>query len=382
MSATSLRSAAWPAPDGLLLVLAAALLCIGLVTITSASIGYAELHYRGDLWYFSRRHAAYLVLGLALAAACYRCPVAFWYRSSWLWLLLSSLLLILVLVPGIGRSINGAQRWLSLGPLTLQASELAKVGVLLYLAGYLERRQDVLRQHWQGLLRPLLVLGVLCLLLLLEPDFGATVIIMATAMGLLFLAGMRLTHLLVLAAGCALAVYALLREPYRLDRLTAYADPWADPFGVGFQLVQSLIAFGRGEWFGVGLGNSVMKLFYLPVAHTDFVFAIWAEEQGFIGSMLLIGLFLALVMRIFWLGRRAQLAGRDFAAYLCFGVALMFSGQAVVNMGASSGLLPTKGLTLPLVSYGGSSLLSSCALVAMVLRVEAELRAVPPRGRR
>jgi len=373
---------AWPAPDRILLLLAVTLLCIGLVTITSASIGYSEMKYDGDLWYVSRRHTAYLVAGLGLALAAYRFPISFWYRTGWLWLLLASLLLVLVLVPGIGREVNGAQRWLVFGPLTLQASEVAKVAVLLYLAGYLKRRQDELRQRWQAFLRPLLVLGALSGLLLLEPDFGATVIILATAMGLLFLAGVRLSHLAVTVAFCAAGVYWLLREPYRLERLTAYADPWADPFGGGFQLIQSLIAFGRGEWFGVGLGNSVMKLFYLPEAHTDFVFAIWAEEQGFVGAMALVALFVALVVRIFWLGRRAQLARQDFAAYLCFGVALMFSGQAVVNMGAASGLLPTKGLTLPLVSYGGSSLLACCVLLAMVLRVEAELRHAPKKRRR
>ena len=380
MSAGQRAAPACPSPDRALLLLAAALLAIGLVTISSASIGYAEQYHGGDLWYYSRRHGMYLVLALALALLTYRCPVLFWYRSSWLWLLLSSLLLILVLVPGVGRNVNGAQRWLVLGPLTLQASEVAKVAVLLFLAGYLKRHQGELRQRWQGFLRPLLVLGLLSGLLLLEPDFGATVIVMATAMGMLFLAGVRLSHLAVIAAACAGAVWWLLREPYRLKRLTAYTDPWEDPFGDGFQLIQSLIAFGRGEWFGVGLGNSVMKLLYLPEAHTDFVFAIWAEEHGFLGSLLLVALFVALVLRIFRLGRRAQCAGRDFAAYLCFGVALLFSGQAVVNMGASSGMLPTKGLTLPLVSYGGSSLLCCCVLLAMVLRVEAELRCAA-RGR-
>jgi len=219
-------------------------------------------------------------------------------------------------------------------------------------------------------------------LLLAEPDFGAVVIMFATAFGMLFLAGMRLMHLslIVLATGF-LGALLIQAAPYRLQRLIAYTDPWADPFGSGFQLIQSLIAFGRGEWFGVGLGNSVQKLFYLPEAHTDFVFSIWAEETGFVGALVLICLFLALVLRIFQLGIQAQKDGQVFAAYLCFGVSLMFSGQAFVNMGVSAGLLPTKGLTLPLISYGGTSLITACALLSIVLRVAHE-RQQPAKGRK
>jgi cell division protein FtsW len=286
--------------------------------------------------------------------------------------------LILVLIPGVGKDVNGSQRWLAVGPLTLQPSELAKGAVLLYLAGYLVRQEAAVRQHWQGFLRPLGVLAVVVVLLLAEPDFGATVIILATALGMLFLAGVRLLHFGAILFACLLLLAGLVQAaPYRIQRLIAYTDPWADPYGSGFQLIQSLIAFGRGEWLGVGLGNSVQKLFYLPEAHTDFVFSIWAEETGFLGALLLISLFLALVLRIFQIGLQAAERGQGFSAYLCFGVALMFAGQGFVNMGVSAGLLPTKGLTLPLISYGGTSLICSCALLAVVLRVESELRSTP-----
>ena len=364
----------WAFPDQFLLGLGLALLSIGLVAISSASVGYAEAHY-ANMWHHTIRHGVYMSLALSIAIACYRVPVRFWYRSGWLWLLLSSLLLILVLIPGIGKDVNGSQRWLALGGFTLQPSEFAKSAMLLYLAGYLVRQEAVVRERWQGFLRPLLVLAMVALLLLAEPDFGATVIMLSTALGMLFLAGTRLMHFAtILALSVVLLAGLIQAAPYRLQRLISYTDPWADPYGSGFQLIQSLIAFGRGEWLGVGLGNSVQKLFYLPEAHTDFVFSIWAEETGFVGAFALIALFLALVMRIFWVGRTAQQAGDGFAAYLCFGIGLMFSGQAFVNMGVSAGLLPTKGLTLPLISYGGTSLICSCALLAMVLRVEAEQR--------
>jgi cell division protein FtsW len=367
-------------PDAMLVGLSLSLLLIGLVAISSASVGYAEATY-GNMWHHSLRHMVYLFLALIAGAVCYRVPIDFWYRSSWLWLLLSSLLLILVLVPGVGKNVNGSQRWLALGPLTLQPSELAKASMILFLSGYLLRQGKALQESWQGFLRPLIILGLVAVLLLAEPDFGAVVIMLATAFGMLFLAGMRLTHLgLIIAATGVLGALLIQAAPYRLQRLIAYTDPWADPYGSGFQLIQSLIAFGRGEWLGVGLGNSVQKLFYLPEAHTDFVFSIWAEETGFVGALVLICLFLALVLRIFQLGRQAQEAREFFAAYLCFGVALMFSGQAFVNMGVSAGLLPTKGLTLPLISYGGTSLITACALIAIVLRVAHE-RQQPARRR-
>lgn len=381
MTATAV-SARRPAVDVPLLAPAVALLGIGLVAIASASVGYAEATY-GNMWHHSHRHLVGLLLASLAAALCYSLPMAFWYRGAWLGLLLAIVLLILVLIPGVGREVNASQRWLALGPLTFQPSELAKAATIVFLSAYLRRHGKALRENWRGVLRPLLVLAVVAVLLLAEPDFGAAVILLASAFGMLFLAGMRLAHLLLLALlSAALGTLLIVAAPYRLMRLLSYLDPWADPFGGGFQLIQSLIAFGRGEWLGVGLGNSVQKLFYLPEAHTDFVFSIWAEETGVVGALTLIALFLALVLRIFQIARRAAAAGDVFAAQLCYGVALMFSGQAFVNMGASSGLLPTKGLTLPLVSYGGTSLVSACALLGMVLRVARELGQRPPRARR
>jgi cell division protein FtsW len=364
-----------------LIMLTLALLLIGLVASTSASIEYAEWHFQNP-WFHSRRHFIYLVIGIGAAVASYCVKPQFWFSTGWWWLLGALALLILVLIPGVGRVVNGAQRWLPLGPFTLQPSEFAKLAVVVYLAGYMVRREHEVRNQWQGFLKPMAVLVATTLLLMLEPDFGATVIISATAFGMLFLAGVRVGHFMVvvLLALAALSVL-IISEPYRVKRLTAYTDPWADPFGTGFQLVQSLIAFGRGEWFGVGLGNSVQKLFYLPEAHTDFVFSIWAEETGFIGAIAVIGLFVALIGRILWVGRRAFVNENPFGAYICYGVALIFSGQAFVNMGASSGLLPTKGLTLPFVSYGGTSLVVCCVMLGLVVRIHRDAQLVPQRRR-
>ena len=361
-------------PDALLALLGLSLLLVGLVAISSASIEYADWHY-GNAWHHTRRHLIYLAVALVGAAAVYRMDLQFWQDTGWIWLFIALALLILVLIPGIGREVNGSQRWLPLGPFTLQPSEVAKLALVIYLAGYMVRREHEVRNEWQGFLKPMAVLFAATLLLMVEPDFGATVIVVATAFGMLFLAGVKLGHFLLVLAGAVAAMLVLVvSEPYRVKRLTAYTDPWADPYDTGFQLTQSLIAFGRGEWFGVGLGNSIQKLFYLPEAHTDFVFSIWSEETGFVGTVLVIALYAALIGRIFWIGRRAVLTGAPFGGYLCYGVALIFAGQAFVNMGVSSGLLPTKGLTLPFVSYGGTSLIVCCAMLALVLRVDRELR--------
>lgn len=365
--------------DPALVLLGLALLLVGLVAISSASIEYADLHYR-DAWHHTRRHLMYVVISVSAAAVVFRLPPGFWLASGWMWLLAGLAALVLVLLPGIGKEVNGAQRWLPLGPFTLQPSEFAKFTVVIYLAGYLVRQAQEVRNQVFGFFKPMGVLGLVTVLLMAEPDFGATVIVVATAFGMLFLAGVKLSHFLsVLALSLVGLVGLIFAAPYRVQRLTAYTDPWADPYGSGFQLIQSLIAFGRGEWLGVGLGNSVQKLFYLPEAHTDFVFSIWAEETGFVGALLVIGLFTALIARILWVARRAQAVGEDFGAYLCYGVALVFSGQAFVNMGVSSGLLPTKGLTLPFVSYGGTSLIVCCCMLALVLRIERELPAAAVR---
>lgn len=360
---------------------ALALMLVGLVAISSASIEYAEWHFQNP-WFHTQRHLIYLIAGLTAVATCYCVKTEYWQATGWWWLIAALVLLILVLIPGVGREVNGSQRWLPLGPFTLQPSEFAKLAVVVYLAGYMVRREDEVREQFSGFVKPMAVLFATTLLLLLEPDFGATVIVVVTAFGMLFLAGVRLTHVLAIGlAALGALVPLVMMEPYRVKRLTAYLDPWADPYNTGFQLIQSLIAFGRGEWLGVGLGNSVQKLFYLPEAHTDFVFSIWAEETGFVGAMIVIGLFVALIGKILWSGRAALLAGNAFGAYICFGVALVFAGQAFVNMGVTSGLLPTKGLTLPFVSYGGSSLLICCAMLGMVLRIARDTR-MAPRNRR
>ena len=353
-----------------LFMMAAALVSVGLVAITSASISLSEVRF-GNEWHHAIRHIMYLGAGCFFGAIAYFIPITAWRNLS-PWLLLLALgLLVLVLVPGVGRVVNGSQRWIPLASFTFQPSEFAKFALVLWLSGYMVRHGDELRTVIRGLLKPIAVLVFFAALLLAEPDFGATVIMIGTAFGMLFMAGARLIYvmgLVVTALGGLAAM--ILMAPYRMKRLMAYQDPWSDPFGSGFQLIQSLIAYGRGEWFGVGLGNSVQKLFYLPEAHTDFVFSIWAEETGLVGGVAVILLFATFVGRIVYLGYRFTAEKREFEAYCCFGFALIFAGQAFVNMGVSSGLLPTKGLTLPFVSYGGSSLLMSCIMVGVLLRLE------------
>ncbi len=360
--------------DLLLVLLASALVLVGFIAMSSASIEFAAERY-GNPFFHSLRYLFHLSLGLVVALVVFRIPMSFWQRTGWFWLLMGFALLVIVLVPGIGREVNGSRRWLALGPLTLQCSEVAKLCVILYLAGYLVRRQDEVREEWKGFIKPMVVLFVLTLLLMLEPDFGATVVTLGTAFGMLFLAGVRLWQFsLVIFAAILALVVLVISEPYRMQRLTAFTDPWADQFNSGYQLTQSLIAIGRGEWFGVGLGNSIQKLFYLPESHTDFVFAIFAEEFGFIGAFGLLVLFALMIVRIMQIGRIAERCEEYFSAYICYGIALMFSGQVFINIGVNTGLLPTKGLTLPFLSYGGSSLILSCVLIAMTLRVYAELQ--------
>ncbi len=353
---------------------ALALMMIGFIAITSASVEYATVNYNNP-FHHSSRHLVYMGLALAAASLVYMVPPKFWFATGWIWLFLGLALLALVLIPGVGVKVNGSRRWLALGPMTLQTSEFAKLFLVIYLAGYLQRREEQVRSEWQGFIKPMAVVFAVTLLLMAEPDFGVTVVTVGTTFGMLFLAGVKLGHFLLLVLGGVMALVILLvSEPYRLQRLTAYADPWADQFNSGYQLTQSLIAFGRGEWFGVGLGNSVQKLFYLPEAHTDFVFSIWAEETGLLGAIVVMGLFLLLIYRVLYVGRRQSRAGDRFGAHVCNGVALIFAAQAFINIGVSTGLLPTKGLTLPLVSYGGSSLIACCCMLAVVLRIEREGR--------
>lgn len=348
------------------------LLGLGLVMVSSASITIADREL-GQPFHFLYRQLAYVGMGICLGAAILRIPLAFWERQGMALILISLAMLVLVLMPVVGRSVNGSTRWLALGPFNLQVSEVAKLFSIIYLAGYLVRRSDEVRTAMSGFLRPMILLSVLVLLLLMEPDFGAAAVMLATALAMMWLGGVRWWQFALLMATIA-GVLTLLAvsSPYRLERLTTFLNPWADPYNSGFQLTQALIAFGRGEWFGVGLGGSVQKLFYLPEAHTDFLFAVLAEELGLVGVVSVVLLFTVLVGRVLVIGRRAECAGRAFGAYLAYGLGLWIGLQAFINIGVNMGILPTKGLTLPLMSYGGSSILANCVAVALVLRVAIE----------
>jgi cell division protein FtsW len=364
-------------PDPALGVAVALLLLLGLVMVASASVAVAD-RAAGEPLHFFYRQAVYALLGLGAGFVVLHLPLRFWQGNSLLLLAAGLALLVAVLIPGISHEVNGARRWIDLGPVTLQASEPARLCVLLYLAGYAVRRQVALRTTLGGLIRPILPVMLAGLLLLLEPDYGAAAILVAVSGILLFLAGARLSHLLLLGGGAGgLLMVAALSSPYRVARLVSFTDPWAHPYAGGFQLTQSLIAIGRGEFAGVGLGNSVQKLLYLPETHTDFLFAILAEELGLIGSVAVIGLFGLVLWRGFLVARRAGAAEQWFGAYLAYGIVSWLTLQAFVNIAVNMGLLPTKGLTLPLMSYGGSSLLVTCVLVALLLRVDLEARAAP-----
>ena len=293
---------------------------------------------------------------------------------AWPLLILAAVvLLFVVLIPGLGHMVNGSRRWIRLLGFNFQASELARVLVLIFIASYAVRREDELRSTALGLIKPMALLGFVALLLLAEPDFGAASVLLIAGFGILFVAGARLRWVLLVAAVCAGALALLvLMAPYRMARVTSFLDPWADPFNSGFQLTQSLIAIGRGEWFGVGLGESVQKLFYLPEAHTDFLFAVLAEELGLVGVAATLALFIGLVWRSFWIAQLASRANLAFQAYLAAGFGIWLGCQALINIGVNMGVLPTKGLTLPLMSYGRSSMIVTLAWVGLLLRVYHE----------
>ena len=358
--------------DGVTLALVLALLLFGLVMVTSASISIASRDTGNPFFYLERQLLTALV-GTAGAMLIFCCRMERWERLSQALLVTAVVMLLAVLVPGLGEIVNGGRRWLRLAGVSFQVSELARVLVLIYVASYAARRQDELRATFMGLVKPLLLLSLVAVLLLGEPDFGAATVLFATGFGMLFIAGARLRYVILLAAAAA-AVFALLAvtSAYRLRRLMGFLDPWANPFSSGFQLTQSLIAIGRGKWLGVGLGNSVQKLFYLPEAHTDFLFAVLAEELGLLGVLLTLGLFVALVWRSFYIARLASQAGLDFQSYLAAGFGLWIGIQAFINVGVNMGVLPTKGLTLPLMSYGRSSLIVTLVWVGMLLRVYHE----------
>lgn len=353
----------------------ALLLTVGLIMVASSSIAVGERI--GAPLLFLQKQLVFCLVALAVALLILQIPLALWSRFSALLLLLALLFLGLLLVPGVGREVNGSVRWLSVAGINWQPSEVLKLVMIIYLAGYVERHGSRLRAGIQGLPAPLLVLAAAGVLLLLQPDFGALVLVSAIAFGLLFLAGAPLLPFIVLCGlGLGGGWLLIVESPYRLDRLTMFRDPWADPFDSGFQLTQSLIAIGRGEWWGVGLGGSVQKLSYLPEPHTDFVFAVLAEELGLVGVVLLVVLYTYLCLRVFRLGSLSLQVNRPFAGFLCYGVAIWLGLQSFINMAVTMGLLPTKGLTLPLLSYGGSSLLVSIVALALVLRADHERRQV------
>lgn len=378
MMASRAQSAAVPQMaaervDPVLLSLWFALLAIGAIMVMSASVSFAA-STTGDAFYYLKKHLVFMLMGAVAALIALRTPLRFWYHMAPALLGVAFLLLVLVLVPGVGIERNGARRWLGAGGFTFQVAEAAKAGLILFLSAYLVRQRESLKADWFGLAKPFGVLGIFVVLLLLQPDFGSVVVMAGITVSLVFLAGIHLLRFLIVGAvGLGLLALLATSSAYRMQRITAFMDPWANQFDSGYQLTQSLIAFGRGEWFGVGLGNSLQKLHYLPEAHTDFIFAIVAEETGLLGSLLLILLFSALIARLFLTGFRAVAGGLEFAGYLVIGTATMFSIQAIINIGVACGLLPTKGLTLPFISAGGSSLLVCMALMGICLRVSLEL---------
>ncbi len=360
--------------DAVTLGLTAALLLVGLIMVTSASMSIAAKDL-GDPFYFLERQFVFSLVGVLCAWMITRVPAQFWDRYSLALLLFGLLLLLLVLVPGLGATVNGARRWMRIGPMNFQVSELCKVLVLTWVCSYCVRKRTELEQTLPGLGKPVALLGVAALLLLLEPDFGAATVLFATGFAVLFVAGARLRYVLLFVSAAAMAFAVLaLTSAYRLKRLTGFLHPWDDPFNGGFQLTQSLIAIGRGSWFGVGLGSSVQKLFYLPEAHTDFVFAVLAEELGLVGVLGVLALFVALVWRSFQISRMAAQAGLPFQAHLALAFGVWLGLQAIVNIGVNMGVLPTKGLTLPLLSYGRSSLLVSLGWLGVLLRIYHEVK--------
>ncbi|MFC6208907.1 cell division protein FtsW [Rahnella sp. LAC-M12] len=358
--------------DRTLLWLTFGLAIIGFVMVTSASMPIGQ-RLADDPFLFAKRDAIYLALAFGLSLVTLRVPMAIWQKYSNVLLLLSVVMLLVVLV--VGSSVNGASRWISLGPLRIQPAEFSKLSLFCYLASYLVRKVDEVRSNFWGFCKPMGVMVVLAVLLLAQPDLGTVVVLFITTLAMLFLAGAKMWQFLAIIGSGAFAVVLLvLAEPYRMRRVTSFWNPWADPFGSGYQLTQSLMAFGRGEFWGQGLGNSVQKLEYLPEAHTDFIFSILGEELGYFGVVLALLMVFFVAFRAMSIGRRALEIDQRFSGFLACSIGVWFSFQALVNVGAAAGMLPTKGLTLPLISYGGSSLLIMSTAIVLLLRVDFETR--------
>ncbi len=363
--------------DGLLIWPALALLLIGLVMVYSSSIATAEgSRFAGNQSaYFLFRHAVFLTVGLVAGVMAFQIPMRLWQQAA-PWLFLTGfVLLLVVLIPHVGRSVNGAQRWIGLGPINLQPSELMKLFVVIYAADYTSRKLHDMSSFMRGFGPMALVMVLVGFLLLREPDFGALVVILCIATGILFLGGINARVFSGLVVVLVISFIIMIWvSPYRRERIFGFMDPWQDSFGKGYQLSHALIAFGRGEWFGVGLGASVEKLFYLPEAHTDFLLAVIAEELGFVGVCVVVGLFALLVQRCFAIGRQALVLGRVHSGLVAQGIGIWLGVQGLINMGVNMGLLPTKGLTLPLMSFGGSGIVANCLALGILLRVDWENR--------
>ncbi|WP_411359200.1 cell division protein FtsW [Pseudidiomarina salilacus] len=358
--------------DRALLWLALGLMAFGFIMVSSASFPIAE-RLTGNPFHFVIRHSLYVALGLGLLAIAVQIPSDWWFKGSAGLLLAALASLIVVLV--VGHEVNGARRWIKVGPMTLQVAELAKFFFVIYLSSYLARRIDLVQENLREFIKPLVVLFFFAVLLLMQPDFGSLAVMIAIVVGMLFLAGARLWQFFAISIVLALGVTLLIiKEPYRMKRVTSFLDPWEDPFGSGYQLTQSLMAFGRGDWMGQGLGNSIQKLQYLPEAHTDFIMAVVGEELGFLGLVGVLVAVFAMVIRALLIGRRGLRLDERFGAFVAYGIGIWFAFQALVNIGAAAGMLPTKGLTLPFVSYGGTSLLVSCIALGLLLRIDYEQR--------
>lgn len=360
--------------DPWLLLSSISLLAIGLIMVASSSIPIAE-RYGLSLYHFAIHQAFGLGIGVLCCWWITYIPIRVWQTLSVPILLISFLFLILLLIPGVSREVNGSIRWLRVGPVSIQVSEFAKLGMIIYMASYLMRKEVEVGTQIAGFLKPMLILGLISILLLLEPDFGAAVVVSATVMGMLFLGGVPFKRFLIIFA-LVLTMIGIISfaAPYRLARLTSFVNPWADQFNTGYQLTQSLIAFGKGGWFGTGLGGSVQKLLYLPEPHTDFLLAVLAEELGLFGVLLILVLFSILCTRALAIGHKSVMLNQKFAGFMAYGIALWLGIQTMINIGVNIGVLPTKGLTLPLMSYGGCSMIVGMIALGFLLRIDFEAK--------
>lgn len=358
--------------DRILVWLTLGLAIIGFIMVTSASMPVGQ-RLTQDPFFFAKRDVIYLILSFGLALLVLNIPMVWWEKYNFLLLITSLILLLVVLVAG--SSVNGASRWINTGIVRIQPAEIAKLALFCYVSGYLVRKTDEVRTRFLGFIKPMCILILMAILLLLQPDLGTVIVLVVTTLALLFLAGARLAPFIIGIVICAVGVIGLIYfEPYRLRRITSFLNPWEDPFGSGYQLTQSLMAFGRGELWGQGLGNSIQKLEYLPEAHTDFIFSVLAEELGYIGVVLVLLMLFFVAFRSMMIGKQALDAKQHFSGYLACSIGIWFTFQALVNVGATAGMLPTKGLTLPLISYGGSSLLIMFIAIAILLRIDFETR--------